>query len=91
MLPAGWLILRGGSDWNVWKGYGEHWAASRFWVWLTAIALLLAAVVAGYSLLQVMPGLSADSTVDYFWAKAARNCGNSVWMRLTTSITLAPG
>lgn len=71
MLPAGWLILRGGSDWNVWKGYGEHWAASRFWVWLTAIALLLAAVVAGYSLLQVMPGLSADSTVDYFWAGTA--------------------
>jgi hypothetical protein len=71
MLPAGWLILRTGSRWNVWKGYGEHWAASRLWVWLTAIALLLAAIVAGYSLLQVMPGLSADSTVDYFWSGTA--------------------
>ena len=71
MLPAGWLILRTGSSWNVWKGYGEHWAASRLWVWLTAIALLLAAIVAGYSLLQVMPGLSADSTVDYFWSGTA--------------------
>jgi hypothetical protein len=71
MLPAGWLILRTGSSWNVWKGYGEHWAASRLWVWLTAVALLLAAIVAGYSLLQVMPGLSADSTVDYFWSGTA--------------------
>ncbi|MGO4247925.1 phosphatase PAP2 family protein [Paenarthrobacter sp. RAF54_2] len=71
MLPAGWLILRSGSAWNVWKGYGEHWAASRLWVWLTAVALLLAAIVAGYSLLQVMPGLSADSTADYFWAGTA--------------------
>ena len=71
MLPAGWLILRSGSGWNVWKGYGEHWAASRLWVWLTTIALLLAAIVAGYSMLQVMPGLSADSTVDYFWAGTA--------------------
>lgn len=71
MLPAGWLILRTGSSWNVWQGYGEHWAASRLWVWLTAIALLLAAIVAGYSLLQVMPGLSADSTVDYFWSGTA--------------------
>ncbi|GAA2846764.1 phosphatase PAP2 family protein [Paenarthrobacter ilicis] len=70
MLPAGWLILRTGSSWNVWKGYGEHWAASRLWVWLTIAALLAAGVVAAYSLLQV-PGLSTDSTVDYFWAGTA--------------------
>lgn len=70
MLPAGWLILRTGSSWNVWKGYGEHWAASRLWVWLTIAALLVAGVVAAYSLLQV-PGLSTDSTVDYFWAGTA--------------------
>ncbi|WP_284986373.1 phosphatase PAP2 family protein [Arthrobacter sp. fls2-241-R2A-172] len=71
MLPAGWLILRTGSSWNAWKGYGEHWAASRLWVWLTVAALLIAIAVAGYSLMQVMPGLSADSTVDYFWAGTA--------------------
>ncbi|MEI2278575.1 phosphatase PAP2 family protein [Paenarthrobacter ilicis] len=70
MLPAGWLILRTGSSWNVWRGYGEHWAASRLWVWLTIAALLVAGVVAAYSLLQV-PGLSTDSTVDYFWAGTA--------------------
>ncbi|MNQ69143.1 hypothetical protein D3C85_837240 [compost metagenome] len=34
----------------------------------------------------------SDTTVTSSVAgKAARNCGNSVWMRLTTSITLAPG
>lgn len=71
MLPAGWLIMRTGNSWNVWKGYGEHWAASRLWVWLTVIALLIAGVVAGYSLFQVMPGLSTDSTMDYFWAGSA--------------------
>ncbi|SKB39079.1 PAP2 superfamily protein [Arthrobacter sp. 31Cvi3.1E] len=71
MLPAGWLVLRTGSTWNVWKGYGEHWAASRIWVWLTVAALLAALMVAAYSLLQVMPGLSADSTIDYFWAGTA--------------------
>lgn len=71
MLPAGWLILRTGSSWNVWKGYGEHWAASRLWVWLTVTALVVAGIVAAYSLLQVMPGLSTDSTIDYFWAGTA--------------------
>ncbi|WP_439898647.1 phosphatase PAP2 family protein [Paenarthrobacter nitroguajacolicus] len=71
MLPAGWLILRTGCSWNVWKGYGEHWAASRLWVWLTVTALVVAIAIAGYSLLQVMPGLSADSTIDYFWAGTA--------------------
>lgn len=71
MLPAGWLIVRTGGGWNVWRGYGEHWAASRLWVWLTVLALLVASAVAGYSVLQVMPGLSTDSTVDYFWTGTA--------------------
>ncbi|AFR30153.1 putative PAP2 superfamily domain protein [Arthrobacter sp. Rue61a] len=70
MLPAGWLILRTGNSWNVWKGYGEHWAASRLWVWLTVAALVIAGLVAAYSLLQV-PDLSTDSTIDYFWAGTA--------------------
>lgn len=68
--PAGWLILRTGNSWNVWKGYGEHWAASRLWVWLTVAALVIAGFVAVYSLLQV-PDLSTDSTIDYFWAGTA--------------------
>ncbi len=29
MLPAGWLIIRTGPRWNVWDGYGRHWASSR--------------------------------------------------------------
>ncbi|GLU59578.1 phosphatase PAP2 family protein [Paenarthrobacter ureafaciens] len=71
MLPAGWLILRSGNQWNLWRGYGEHWASSRLWVILTVFAVLAAGAVAAYSLLQVMPGLSTDSTVDYFWAGTA--------------------
>ncbi|MFJ5954550.1 phosphatase PAP2 family protein [Paenarthrobacter sp. NPDC092416] len=71
MLPAGWLILRTGNSWNVWRGYGEHWAASRLWVSLTVIALLIGAAVAGFTLLKVLPGLSQDSTTDYFRAGAA--------------------
>ncbi|MFP3580819.1 phosphatase PAP2 family protein [Arthrobacter sp. fls2-241-R2A-200] len=71
MLPAGWLILRSGSSWNVWDGYGEHWAASRLWVWLSVTSLLAGVVVAAYSLFQILPGLSQDSTVDYFWAGTA--------------------
>ena len=27
MLPAGWLIIRKGPRWNVWDGYGRHWAS----------------------------------------------------------------
>ncbi|WP_347108214.1 phosphatase PAP2 family protein [Paenarthrobacter sp. S56] len=71
MLPAGWLILRSGNSWNTWHGYGEHWASSKLWVYLTLLALLSAGAVAAYSLLQVMPGLSTNSTMDYFRAGTA--------------------
>ncbi len=71
MLPAGWLILRSGNKWNVWDGYGEHWASSRAWIYVTLLALLAAGAVAAYSLLQVMPGLDTDSTIDYFRAGTA--------------------
>ena len=36
MLPAGWLIIRKGPRWNVWDGYGQHWASSRLWLALPA-------------------------------------------------------
>ncbi|QCB96582.1 phosphatase PAP2 family protein [Arthrobacter sp. PAMC25564] len=67
MLPAGWLIIRTGPRWNVWSGYGEHWAASRWWVALPVILGLAAAGLAGYSLLKVAPGQEASIT-SYFWA-----------------------
>ncbi|MNL83478.1 hypothetical protein D3C87_2111400 [compost metagenome] len=39
-------------------------------MWLTVAALVIAGLVAAYSLLQV-PDLSTDSTIDYFWAGTA--------------------
>jgi membrane-associated phospholipid phosphatase len=69
MLPAGWLIIRNGPRWNVWNGYGEHWAASRGWVALPVILGLGSAAVASYSLLRIAPGPGQEiSTTNYFWA-----------------------
>ncbi|WP_456504726.1 phosphatase PAP2 family protein [Arthrobacter sp. UYCu723] len=69
MLPAGWLIIRTGPRWNVWTGYGEHWAASRLWLALPVLAVLGSAVLASYSLLQIAPGTGQESnTSNYFWA-----------------------
>ncbi|WP_323959237.1 phosphatase PAP2 family protein [Arthrobacter sp. JZ12] len=31
-LLGGLLIMRLGNPWNVWTGFGEHWAASRLWL-----------------------------------------------------------
>ncbi|MET3922045.1 phosphatase PAP2 family protein [Arthrobacter sp. UYEF20] len=69
MLPAGWLIIRTGPRWNVWTGYGEHWAASRLWLALPVLAGLAAAALASYSLLQIAPGPGQESSAtNYFWA-----------------------
>ncbi|WP_354185790.1 phosphatase PAP2 family protein [Arthrobacter sp. UYCu712] len=69
MLPAGWLILRTGPRWNVWPGYGEHWAAARLWLGLPVLAGLAWALLAGYSLLKIAPGPGQEvSTTNYFWA-----------------------
>jgi membrane-associated phospholipid phosphatase len=69
MLPAGWLIVRTGPRWNGWSGYGEHWAASRLWLALPALAGLASAGVAGYALLRIAPGPGQEgSTTNYFWA-----------------------
>ncbi|WP_232082101.1 phosphatase PAP2 family protein [Arthrobacter sp. SO5] len=69
MLPAGWLIIRTGPRWNLWDGYGEHWAASRLWLALPVLAGLASAVLASYSLLKIAPGPGQEgSTTNYFWA-----------------------
>lgn len=71
-LPAGWLIIRKGPRWNVWDGYGEHWASSRLWLALPALAGLAAAAVAAFSLLSVAAGTGPEgSTTHYFWAGTA--------------------
>ncbi|WP_237563239.1 phosphatase PAP2 family protein [Arthrobacter sp. H-02-3] len=68
MLPAGWLIIRTGPRWNVWDGYGEHWASARIWVALPVLTGLAAAGVAAYALLSIGPGGQEISTTSYFWA-----------------------
>ncbi|WP_035750221.1 phosphatase PAP2 family protein [Arthrobacter sp. 35W] len=71
-LPAALVIMRTGSQWNVWAGYGEHWAASRWW---PVLGLLLGAGAAGVGCLvlaPVLPGTAAaSSVVNYFWAGVA--------------------
>ncbi|HEX9229503.1 MAG TPA: phosphatase PAP2 family protein [Arthrobacter sp.] len=73
MLPAGWHIIRKGPSWNVWDGYGHHWASSRLWLALPAAAGLAAAAGAAFSLLSaaaVGAGLAGSAT-HYFWAGTA--------------------
>jgi len=67
MIPAGWLIIRRGPRWNVWDGYGGHWASARVWVLLPVLTGLAAAGVAAYALLSIGPG-GQISTISYFWA-----------------------
>ena len=69
MIPAGWLIIRTGPRWNVWDGFGRHWASARLWLALPLLAGLAAAAVAVFSLLSVAPGPGQEaSTTNYFWA-----------------------
>lgn len=65
---AGLLVMRIGNSWNVWDGYGEHWAASRLWPLLSATAGVAAAGVSVFSLVQLAPGAGHVSTTNYFWA-----------------------
>ncbi|MBG0738091.1 phosphatase PAP2 family protein [Paeniglutamicibacter antarcticus] len=69
---AGLVIMRTGSSWNVWDGYGEHWAASRLWPFLSVLAGVLAAAVAVLVLRELTPaGGSKVSITDYFWTGVA--------------------
>lgn len=72
MLPAGWLVLRTGNSWNVQDDRGDHWASSRLWLLLSALAGVAAAAVAVYSLIKIAPGFGQESsTTNYFWAGAS--------------------
>ncbi|MHA7154027.1 phosphatase PAP2 family protein [Arthrobacter sp. TMN-50] len=48
-LLGGLLIMRFGNAWNVWSGFGEHWAASKLW-----LTLCWAAGVAGLALGMIL-------------------------------------
>ncbi|MCZ2402312.1 phosphatase PAP2 family protein [Paenarthrobacter sp. Z7-10] len=69
---AGLVILRTGPGWNVWDGFGEHWAASRAWPLLSLLAAVAAAGMAAVVLQQLTPaGGSRTSTTNYFWTGVA--------------------
>jgi membrane-associated phospholipid phosphatase len=69
VIPAGWLIIRKGNAWNVWDGFGRHWASSRWWLGLPLLIGLASAVVALSSLARIVTGAGPEaSTTNYFWA-----------------------
>lgn len=66
---AGLVIMRTGSSWNVWDGYGVHWASSRLWPFLSVLAGVAAAVLAAVVLRELTPaGGNHVSTTNYFWS-----------------------
>ena len=65
-IPAGWLIIRTGNAWNVWDGFGGHWASSRWWIRLPGLISLLFAVAATFLLTRYVPGQGGSGT-SYFW------------------------
>lgn len=72
MIPSGWLIIRSGGSWNVWDGFGRHWASSRVWVVMPVALGLASAAMAVYLLAKIAPGPAQEgSTTNYFWAGTA--------------------
>lgn len=68
MLPAGLLIIVTGERWNVWKGYGAHWASSRLWMAVPVLVGLVSTGISVVSLVMIAPGSGRESTTNYFWA-----------------------
>nr|WP_218847252.1 phosphatase PAP2 family protein [Psychromicrobium silvestre] len=67
---AGWAIMRQGRAWNVWQGYGSHWASSRLWPLLAAL-LGVAAGIFATVVLGKLSASGAQSTSDYFFSGIA--------------------
>ncbi|CAA9260737.1 MAG: Phosphoesterase, PA-phosphatase related [uncultured Arthrobacter sp.] len=72
-LLGGLLVMRTGNDWNVWPGFGRHWAASRWWLalcWVVGLAgLVLSALL--YVLVQQIGPAPVPGTARvplFFWA-----------------------
>ncbi|WP_460462039.1 phosphatase PAP2 family protein [Arthrobacter pigmenti] len=72
---AGWVIMRVGTVWNVWSGFGEHWAASRVWPAGTAAVGLVIGLIAVLFVLVSTPTLSTPATSErlplLYWAGLA--------------------
>ncbi len=72
-LLGGLLVMRTGNDWNVWRGYGRHWASSRWWLVLCWVAGLLGLVLSGvlYLLVQQIGPAPVPGTARvpmFYWA-----------------------
>lgn len=72
---AGWIIMRIGTAWNVWSGFGEHWAASRVWPAGTAAIGLVIGMLAVLFVLVSTPTLATPASPDrlplLYWAGLA--------------------
>ncbi|WP_024476346.1 MULTISPECIES: phosphatase PAP2 family protein [unclassified Arthrobacter] len=72
-LLGGLLIMRFGNAWNVWSGYGEHWAASRLWLtfcWAAGVAGLALGVIL-YLYVQLIGPAPVPGTARiplFFWS-----------------------
>jgi membrane-associated phospholipid phosphatase len=65
---AGLGVMRTGDSWNVWRGYGRHWASSRLWPLASLVAVLLSAAMVAVLLRELTPeGGGHVSTTNYFW------------------------
>ncbi|WP_035771418.1 phosphatase PAP2 family protein [Arthrobacter sp. Br18] len=72
-LLGGLLVLRTGDDWNGWSGFGGHWASSRWWLMLCALAGLagLALAAALYAYVQAIgpaPNPGSARLPLFFWS-----------------------
>lgn len=75
-LLGGLLIMRTGNPWNVWSGFGEHWAASRAWLALCWVPGLLGLVlsVGLYFYVQMIGPAPVPGTAGvplFFWSGLA--------------------
>ncbi|MHA7277210.1 phosphatase PAP2 family protein [Arthrobacter sp. HLT1-21] len=72
-LLGGLMIMRLGNAWNVWSGFGEHWAALKLWLtlcWAAGVAGLALGVVL-YLYVQLIGPAPMPGTAQiplFFWS-----------------------
>jgi hypothetical protein len=80
-LLGGLLVMRSGNEWNVWAGYGAHWASSRWWLalcWIPGLLGVLLSIVLYLWVQEIgpapVPGTAAVPL--FFWAGLASIVGS---------------
>lgn len=72
-LLGGLLTMRFGNAWNVWDGFGEHWAATKLWLtfcWAAGVAGLALGVIL-YLYVQMIGPAPVPGTARiplFFWS-----------------------